>query len=60
MDFDFSFQAAAKEIAMIKIVVPRTVGSVVDRSMQAFGAAGECIDVIMTSLCCPFVSHCNK
>ncbi|XP_076821808.1 acyl-CoA dehydrogenase family member 10-like isoform X1 [Clavelina lepadiformis] len=38
---------ARKEIAMIKIAVPQTVSRVIDRSMQAFGAAGLCGDFPM-------------
>uniref|UniRef100_F6XUS6 Acyl-CoA dehydrogenase family member 10 n=1 Tax=Ciona intestinalis TaxID=7719 RepID=F6XUS6_CIOIN len=33
-------KAAAKEIAMIKVAVPITVSRVIDRALQAFGAAG--------------------
>ena len=40
-------KAARAEIAMIKIVAPRTAQRVVDRAIQAFGAAGVTDDVFL-------------
>ena len=37
-------KAARGEIAMIKVVVPRTTLRVLDRAIQAHGAAGVCDD----------------
>jgi acyl-CoA dehydrogenase len=40
-------KAARAEIAMIKIVAPRTAQRVIDRAIQAFGAAGVTDDVFL-------------
>uniref|UniRef100_H3AVJ6 Acyl-CoA dehydrogenase family member 10 n=1 Tax=Latimeria chalumnae TaxID=7897 RepID=H3AVJ6_LATCH len=37
-------KAAAPEIAMIKLVAPNVASRVIDRAVQAFGAAGLCSD----------------
>jgi acyl-CoA dehydrogenase len=40
-------KAARAEIAMIKVVAPRTAQTVIDRAIQAFGAAGVTDDVFL-------------
>lgn len=40
-------KAARKEIAMIKVVAPRAAQRVIDRAIQAFGAAGVSDDVFL-------------
>jgi acyl-CoA dehydrogenase len=42
-------KAARAEIAMIKVVVPRTALRVIDRAIQAHGAAGVCDDFGLAS-----------
>jgi acyl-CoA dehydrogenase len=42
-------KAARGEIAMIKVVVPRVTLAVLDRAIQAHGAAGVCDDFPLAS-----------
>lgn len=42
-------KAARREIAMIKVVVPRAALAVIDRAIQAHGAAGVCDDFGLAS-----------
>nr|WP_263326608.1 acyl-CoA dehydrogenase family protein [Neobacillus sp. Marseille-Q6967] len=42
-------KAARKEIAMIKVAVPEVALKVIDRAIQAFGAAGVCEDFPLAS-----------
>jgi alkylation response protein AidB-like acyl-CoA dehydrogenase len=44
------FQAAAKEIAMIKVIVPNTAMRVIDRAIQAYGAMGLTQDTTLANM----------
>ncbi|RYO79695.1 hypothetical protein DL766_008408 [Monosporascus sp. MC13-8B] len=47
---DLGPKASLKEIAQAKVLVPQTALTVIDRAVQAFGAAGICQDTPLASM----------
>ena len=43
-------KAAARDIAMIKVIAPRMAENVIDRSIQAHGGGGMCQDFPMAGM----------
>ena len=43
-------KAAARDIAMIKVIAPKMAENVIDRSIQAHGGAGMCQDFPMAGM----------
>ncbi len=47
---DHGNKAAATQVSMVKLVVPRTVTQVIDRAIQVYGAAGVSDDVPLAAM----------